>query len=273
MDIASLPFELICHIASFLWADISSVRACSLTSRLFWNATMPMIYHNITLKGQPNLDRLRDFLTMDIQKAHWVRLLRIDGQRIRLVPWTARVPSLLLGVLPRLYTLELHGLTYADYFDQPFFLSLSAHSTVRELVVVDCRFNLNTLQAFICALPSLEILSIKLDRFHGKNTNLGTNGGPPLIHRPRLVSLSLLSGTSLWFISIYHWLGSAGSLQGLRSLILQTNTSGGLAGLELNMSIPAIGQSLQHLDLKGIAPQTIKENGFHHGTSYSFLGR
>ena len=258
------PFELVTHIASYLGDDKETLLACSLTCRVWRNATRPQTFQKVTIGKLPHLQAFCDLVKGERTIGSWIKKIRFTTSPIRLsstqrvypYKWVISAGEVLRGLETNLTKLSSITFDNVDIcHDSDDYISvfevLANFQTIQHVNVRMCSSSLTQFCNFLCKLPLLESVSIEgSGSFLQEGITPGTG----------LIKMSLLSlrasewdqtNTRTWFTS------------GIRAASLQKLVVDVLVDSNLrvtNRLLELTGPYLQSLDI--VLPRYCGQNAW-----------
>ena len=246
-----LPFDII-HTVISREADRNTLKAWSLVSRLWHEKSRPYLWKCVHITSGEELSAFLRLVDNAPDIAGFVQELVVRPNQssdaiIPLpTPWIAQFPDALSSRLASLRTITLACIyDYGEYLDHDFFHRLSAFATVDSLVLRECGLTEHFIFSFIAAFPHLRHL--RISSLRPLASMLGE--APPLLHQPRLVSISLEIGNKYpsLFESLLQWLLTSPTQSTLRAFsgivhILDSAITGTF--------LRAVGNVLERLELR-----------------------
>ncbi len=274
-----IPYDILFLIAKLLSNDLSALQAFTLVCSDWHAISRPFLLERIKVDDSlKTLGKLGELLDADSSISDFIRVVNVwlqgtyfESQAYE--PWFYRLPTFLHQKLPRVYALEIEGLTESP-LSSPFFQRLSQTSSITSLSLVDCYTIGNVLGNFIASLPQLLNLNIHCNR-NAPNIHPTSFTSPPELIPP--LQSVIYHGHGLR--SFLEWLGpvatiktvglhidNSDSLPVVGSLLRQLG--GALECLELRILYKpwdenfckSLSSLLSHSQLNVIATTTVKEH-------------
>lgn len=166
------PFELVAHIATYLADDTGTLLACSITCRLWSNATRPQIFRDVTISSPHRLQALCDLIKGTPSIGSWIKKIIFAISRPRpcrdLLPtnWLIKTGEILRGLEKNLTRLRSIAFDSVEVGGDPadctsFFEVLANFRTIRHVRVYECLLTVTSFCNFLCKLPLLESVSLE----------------------------------------------------------------------------------------------------------------
>ena len=246
-----LPLELVDQIVELSQYDSKAMQACALVCRTWNSITRAYIFRSVRLQAGEQLTHFEDLVRQSPEIGQRVRELTFGPftptKTYRAsMPWVARIPRTLPGLLPFVRTICFERLSdAAEYCDAKFFKAFHNFTPVTKLVLDDSALNIPTLRAFACSLPRLEEFVIQ-----GLLPLMVTVwASPPLISKPRFTALTIdfAIQPSTTMADFIEWFLRSDARYTVRSLDLTVKV---LDAKPVNQLLSRVGPNLEHLGLK-----------------------
>jgi hypothetical protein len=244
-----LPQELVDRIVDHLYADVSSLQSCALTSRILYPAAMYHLLHEICLTGPTTKPRLTAFLLKSNTPILYVRAMRIhlgDYQGpLRLIrPW---LHATVLSIIIRLHRIK--SLTISSMWFNTHDLATMSHriDQIKVLKLIQCWFDLNTVK-FFRSFPHLECLSLSHVDFDSCLVEETLESSVPRPLLKRLIVLNPKGASNTFF----DWFVREELHSRIHNFAFSTCENHAVEGLPAFLA--AVRPSLLHLDLN-IGPE------------------
>ena len=214
-----IPYEIVEMIIAYLTHNLGDLKACSLTSRSLYIATVPHLHHTLTLRGD-GLDLVHSKLgplyeLRELALTHLVKEIRVE-QLWRSDHWFA--PQVLsqsdlcyLSALSNVHTLRLHDMEIYHFIPgiEHYFGHFSP--TLRSITLLIPNCIPQQLSHFLSFFPNLDDIEIERGRTYIPNKSVPDTELVPFSAQKMRGRLTLRK--FCWVDTLTHLMASCGGLQ------------------------------------------------------------